>query len=131
MLMMIPCLISDSMEEELHEKEKEFKAHDEVLCVRYLFDRNSSTIGLYHKFLEVFTRSFLWRENGGDFSAAFSQKVESRKLGCVGGAYGTVRWSTHEIPSTFSSLRTNLQSDLKALMIPQSRFLGTGVFESI
>ena len=92
MVMMIPCLINDSMEAEVNEIEREFSAHEEALCLRYLFDRNSSTIGLYHKFLEVFTQTFLWRENGGDFRVAFSQKVESKKLGCVGGVHGTIRW---------------------------------------
>ena len=93
-LMMIPCLINDSMEAEVNEIESEFSSHEETVCLRYLFDRNSSTIGLYHKFLEVFTQAFLWRENGGDFRVAFSQKVESKKLGCVGGVHGTIRWIT-------------------------------------
>ena len=93
-LMMIPCLINDSMEAEVNEIEREFCEDEEALCLQYLFDRNSSTIGLYQKFLEVFTHTFLWRENGGDFSMAFSQKVESKRLGCVGGVHGTLRWIT-------------------------------------
>ena len=35
--------------------------------------------------------------HGLEFCLAFSQKVESKRLGCVGGAYGTLSWITDEI----------------------------------
>ena len=113
---MIPCLINDLMEAEVNEIEREFSAHEEVLCLRYLFDWNSSTIGLYHKFLEVFTQTCLWRESEGDFRMAFSQNVESKTLGCIGGVYGTIRWISTGIQQAevFNFLITNMKQNLGA-----------------
>ena len=96
-VMMIPCLIDDTMEAKINDVERDLNNDEEAVCVRYLFDRTNSTIGLYHKFLEMFTRTFLWGENGGEFDVAFSQKVEKRRLGCVGGVQGTIRWITDGI----------------------------------
>ena len=93
-LMMIPCLINETMEPMINKIERDFDEDEDAVCVRYAFDRNSATIGLYHKFLQIFSQMFLWGKHGGDIDLAFSQKVEGKKLGCVGGVQGTMKWIT-------------------------------------
>ena len=116
-LIMIPCLINETMEPMVNKIERDLDKDEEAMCVRYLFDRNCSTIGLYHKFLEIFSRMFLWGKNGGDIGLAFSQKVEGKKLGCVGGVQGTIKWLTKGMrdpePFTFLILEyeTGFMSD--------------------
>ena len=105
-LMMIPCLINETMEPLVNKIEENLDKDEEAICVRYLFDRSSATIGLYHKFLEIFSQIFLWGENGGDIDMAFSQKVEGKKLGCVGGVQGSIKWITEGMqePDSFTFL---------------------------
>ena len=85
---MIPCLINDSMEARIKEEEKEMEMSKNSLCLAYKFDRNTSTIWI----LEVFTRTFFGRF-AGNFDLAYSQKIEERRLGTVGGIQGTLKWT--------------------------------------
>ena len=89
---MIPCLINDSMETQIKDEEKEMEMSQNSLCLAYKFDRNTSTIWIYYKLLEVFTRTFFGKY-GGDFDLAYSQKIEERRLGTVGGISGTLKWT--------------------------------------
>ena len=66
---------------------------------------------------------------------AFSQNVESKTLGCVGGVYGTIRWISTglqqaEVFSTFSSSNMKQNLSAKTQTILQSHFLGTEELES-
>ena len=45
----------------------------------YEFNRNTSTIWLYYKLLEAFSKTFLGR-NMGKFHFAYSQKIENGGL---------------------------------------------------
>ena len=66
-------------------------------CIGYTFNKDSTSIGAYYKFVRRFAESFLWGETGGEIVCAFSQKVESRKLGNVCGIEGSLKWFTHGI----------------------------------
>ena len=66
------------------------------LCARYIFDKNSAAShGAYFKLIKDFTESFPW-QTGWELKLCFSQKVELRKLGMVGGAYGLLYWTNPE-----------------------------------
>merc|ERR1719495_164204 len=62
------------------------------ICVEYTFDNDTTTIGLYSKMLKVITETFLQKERKGDIEAAFSQKLESKRLGYVSGIMGHLFW---------------------------------------
>ena len=89
---MIPCLINDSMETRIKEEEKQMEISKNSLCLAYKFDRNTSTTWIYYKLLEVFTKTF-FGTFGGNFDLAYSQKIEERRLGTVGGIQGTLKWT--------------------------------------
>ena len=89
---MIPCLIKNGMERRIKNAEKDMEKSKDSLCLIYMFDRNTSTIWIYYKLLEVLTKTFLGK-HGGRFDLAYSQKIENRRLGTVGGILGTLRWT--------------------------------------
>jgi hypothetical protein len=86
----VPCLISQKNEVKVKEKEYELQNNQEALHVQYFCDHSS--IGLYNEMLKVMTENLLWGVKGGDIELAYSQKVEGRKLGNVGGVQGTMLW---------------------------------------
>ena len=90
---MIPCLINDQMEEKMKSGEKEMRESSRSVGLMYKFDRTTSTIWIYFKLLETFSQTF-FGESGGTFDLAYSQKIEKRRLGTVGGIQGTLKWTT-------------------------------------
>ena len=91
---LVPCLIKDSMEQKIKKKEKELDTCSEALSYQYSFDKNRGSIGKYNTLVAAFAKQFLWGESGGDLVLAYSQKIEERKLGNVGGISGYLRWHT-------------------------------------
>ena len=86
---LVPCLINDKMEKKMMLKAEELSKCPEAITVQYKFDHNSQSIGKYHQVLSLFIKNFVWgEEKGGNIIHAFSQKVEQRKLGVVGGVGG-------------------------------------------
>ena len=88
----IPCLITDSMEEKVKVKEQKLSKCREAITVQYMFDHNSQSIGKYHQVISLFSKHFVWGEKGGEICFAFSQKIEQRRLGIVGGVQGVLTW---------------------------------------
>ena len=103
---LVPSLISDKMEGRVNNMEKAMEKSPDSICIEYIFDRNSSSIGVYHKFLSSFAEAFLWAENGGEILLSSSQKVEKRTLGTIGGVYGVLKWHTEGVrePEEFEFL---------------------------
>ena len=93
---LIPCLISDNTESKFKDKANEIMKSSASLCVRYIFDKNTAAShGAYFKMLKNFTESFTWN-TGWKLELCFSQKVELRQLGMVGGANGLLKWTNTE-----------------------------------
>ena len=91
--LLLPCLITDSMAEKVRSKERELSKRPEAVTFQYLFDHNShSSIGKYNETISLFTKHFVLGEKGGNISSAFSQKIEQRQLGIVGGVQGVLTW---------------------------------------
>ena len=92
--MMLPCLISDKMEGNIEKNRQKMVKSPKSVSIQYIFDRTGSSVGMYYKLLQIFTRTFIWGEKGGQIKGAFSQKVEQRKLGMVGGVHGILKSQT-------------------------------------
>ena len=58
----------------------------------YKFNHDASTIDIYFKLLQEFSKNDFVM-NGGSFDLGFSQKIENRKPGTIGGIQGTLKWS--------------------------------------
>ena len=125
---MIPCLIKDGMERRIKDAEKDMERSKDSLCLIYKFDQDTSTIWIYYKLLEVFTKTFLGR-HGGTFDIAYSQKIEKRRLGTVGGIRGTLKWTNSkqgiQNPKQYSFLLLEHEStkdarDLDSVDVPFS-----------
>ena len=93
---MIPCLIKNNMEKWIKEREKDMQMSTSSLCLMYKFDRDSSTIWIYNKLLEAFSKTFFGKY-GGNFDLAYNQKIEKRRLGTVGGIQGTLKWTNSNV----------------------------------
>ena len=97
-LLFLPCIISDRNEHKIKSKAMDMWSSPNSICVEYTFDNDTHTIahtiGLYSKMLKVITETFLHKEWRGDIAAAFSQKLESRRLGNVAGILGHLFWSS-------------------------------------
>ena len=115
---MIPCLIKDAMEERMKQREKAMEASNNSICFMYEFDRNTTTLCVYSRLLEVFTKTFFGK-NGGSFDMAYSQKIEKRRLGTVGGIQGTLRWTNSKSciqePKVYSFLLLEHENTVDAL----------------
>ena len=114
---MIPCLINDSMEKKVKQKEQEMELSHNSVCFLYKFDRNKTTLSICKTLVKVFTEKFLGK-NGGSFDLAYSQKIEKRRLGTVGGIQGTLKW-THsksciQEPKVYSFLLLEHESTVGA-----------------
>ena len=64
---MIPCLINDSMEKKMKQKEQEMELSSNSVCFLYKFDRNKTTLSICKNLVKVFTKTFLGK-NGGSFA---------------------------------------------------------------
>ena len=113
---LVPCLITDSMEKKIKSSEKMMEESPEAVGIEYMFDRNSSSIGMYHLFLSSFAQTFLWAENGGEILFASSQKVEGRTLGTIGGVKGVLKWHTEGVrePQDFEFLILECEDTLRS-----------------
>ena len=113
---LVPCLITDSMETKIKSSEKMMKESPEAVGIEYMFDRNSSSIEMYHKFLSSFAQTFLWAESGGEILFASSQKVENRTLGTIGGVKGVLKWHTEGVrePQDFEFLILECETTLRS-----------------
>ena len=89
---MIPCLIRDEMEDKVKKQTEKMESSSSSICLMYEFDRNMSTVWIYYTLLKEFTKVF-FSNGGGEFDMAFSQKIEKRRLGVVGGIQGTLKWT--------------------------------------
>ena len=89
---MIPCLIRDEMEDKVKKQREKMESSSTSICLMYEFDRNMSTVWIYFTLLKEFTKVF-FSNGGGEFDIAFSQKIEKRRLGIVGGIQGTLKWT--------------------------------------
>ena len=102
------------------------------VCLIYEFNRDVSTVWMFYRLLESFTKTF-FGENGGTFDLAYSQKVENRHLGTVGGIQGTLRWTNNskdgvQQPELFSFLLLEYESTVDVLDQEQMPFaLNRGV----
>ena len=95
--MMVPCLLTEDMEENIKKNTRNMEKNENSACIGYTFNKDCTSIGAFYKFFGGFAKAFLWGENGGDIHCAFSQKVESRKLGIVCGIEGSLKWHTQGI----------------------------------
>ena len=95
-LCFIPCLIGDDTQTGFKEKADEIVRSPASLCVRYIFNKNTAAShGAYFKILKNFTECFPWK-SGWELKLCYSQKVELRQLGMVGGVYGVLHWTNPE-----------------------------------
>ena len=103
---LVPCLISDKMEEMMKTREKELEVDESCISIQYGFRKNNKTMGMFNKFLETITRSLLLGEKGGEILMSYSQKVEQKKLGNVAAVNGVLKWHTKGIqkPEDFEFL---------------------------
>ena len=103
---LVPCLVTNRMEDKIARAESSMEKDLEAVCFQYMFNPNSSSIGMYYKFITAFTETFLWGEKGGEIWFASSQKVENRKLGRVGGLRGVLKWHVEGVqePQVFEFL---------------------------
>ena len=115
---LVPCLITDKMEGVVRAKEEELSRSVEAIRVQYKFDHNSQSIGKYHQVLSLFIKNFVWgEEKGGNITHAFSQKVEERELGIVGGVGGILTWLRQgdvQNPDEFEFQITEIETSFKA-----------------
>ena len=122
---MIPCLIKDDMEEKMKERECEMEKSNNAVCFMYEFNRNTSTIWLYYKLLEVFAKTFLGK-NMGKFHFAYSQKIEKRRLGTVAGIEGTLKWTNSRTgiqkPDEYSFLLLEFESTVDTVDLEKKPF---------
>ena len=119
---LVPCLITDSMEKKIKSSERMMEECPEAVGIEYMFDRNSSSIGMYHMFLSSFAQTFLWAENGGEILFASSQKVENRTLGTIGGVKGVLKWHTEGVqePQDFEFLILECETTLRSSVVEEN-----------
>ena len=115
---LVPCLINDKMERKMMLKAEELSKCPEAITVQYKFDHDSQSIGKYHQVLSLFIKNFVWgEEKGGNIIHAFSQKVEQRKLGVVGGVGGHLTWlkpGDVQDPDVFEFQITEIETSFQA-----------------
>ena len=77
---MIPCLIDDTGEGKVKEIRDKVETSENSVCLMYKFNHDASTIDIYFKLLQEFSKNdFVMK--GGSFDLGFSQKIENRKPG--------------------------------------------------
>ena len=110
--MLVPSLINDGMEEKIKKRGMELERHEESVSIQYNFDKQN--VGIFPRFLKIFTESMILGEKGGEILMSYSQKVEKKKLGNVAGVLGVMKWHTKGIrePETFEFLLSEQESTL-------------------
>ena len=103
---LVPSLITDSMEEVMKTREKELERSEACVVLQYNFDKNLKSVAMYNRFLRTLTESMMLGDKGGEIHMSYSQKVEMKKLGNVAAVQGVLRWSTTNIqrPDEFEFL---------------------------
>ena len=111
---LVPCLISDKMEAKLKDKDREFERCEAGVSIQYSLEKDRSSIDMYHRFLETFTRSMLVGDKGGEIQMSYAQKVENKKLGNVAAIYGKIKWTTADMekPEQFDFLLAEYETTL-------------------
>ena len=109
---LIPCLIKDITEAKITKRERKMQESPNAICVQYKFDRDQQSVRVYSKMLEKFTGAFLFGENGGEITLSFSQKVEKKRLGNVGGIQGFLKWTSNGVtPAEYNFLMIENESN--------------------
>ena len=109
----VPSLISDKMEKDIRDIEREMKQDNQTICVQYMSDINKDSNYMFYKLLSNFTKYFIWGQKGGDFDLAFCQKIENRSIGMVGAIYGRLKWVEEDIqnPENYKFLIAEYEDD--------------------
>ena len=113
-LILVPSLINDSMETKFKKKRLELEGHEACVSIQYNFDQLGQNVGIFQRFLKIFTESMILGEKGGEILMSYSQKIEKKTLGNVGGVLGVMKWHIKGItePETFEFLLSEHESTL-------------------
>ena len=94
----------------------ELEGHEACVSIQYNFDKTGETLRMFMRFFKIFTKAMLSKDSGGEILMSYSQKVETKKLGCVTGVYGVMKWHTHianiQKPEEFEFLLTEYEINL-------------------
>ena len=113
-LILVPSLINDSMETKFKKKRLKLERHEACVSIQYNFDQLGQNVGIFPRFLKIFTESMILGEKGGQIRMSYSQKIEKKTLGNVGGVLGVMKWHIKGItePETFEFLLSEHESTL-------------------
>merc|ERR1711971_450142 len=113
---MVPSLMDESMEDIFKKTGMELEGHEACWSIQYNFDKTGKTFGMFMNFFKIFTKAMLFGDSGGEILLSYSQKVETKKLGCVTGVYGVMKWHTDieniQKPEEFDFLLTEYEINL-------------------
>ena len=91
-MLWIPCLITNRNLGEITKVEQEMIDSERAMCLQYTLDEGGHSA--YTALVKEFTEEFFGQSHcDGEIKAAFSQKVEQRKMGVVAGLHGSLTWS--------------------------------------
>jgi len=79
--MLIPCLLTEDMEEKIKKNERKMEKSENSACIEYTFNEDSTSIWAFYKFVSGFAESFLWGQNGGDIDCAWCDFMKSHTQG--------------------------------------------------
>lgn len=126
-LIFLPCLIGDKRKKFLLKQEENMLKDDSSICIQFSLDVNKQGLGMYYDVISILTRNFIYGDRGrGRFIGAFSEKIENRKLGNVGGIYGSMKWTERDIrcPENYNFLLLEYDTDLNKNKI-DTKFIPT------
>ena len=93
----IPSLIPDVNEKYIKDQLRQFRESDNSVGFHYSFKKCREVSGFYNRILsKLASKEFFYKmKNPGiSFRKAYSEKIENRTLGVVGGLNGTLKWTT-------------------------------------
>ena len=85
-LTFLPCLIGDKRKKYIREEEEKMSKDPKSICVQFSLKMNKQSLSMYYDIISILSKNFIYGDRGGgEFIQAFSEKIENRKLGNVGG----------------------------------------------
>ena len=121
---LVPSLISSKTAKKMLEDEVTISKNPESVCLQFVSLKNRGSQGMYFNFLRDFSKAFLWGEMGGEITVAWSQNIEGRQLGPVGGVQGVLRWHEEGVqePQEYRFLILEWEGNIQASHVEEDPY---------